>query len=64
MLATTKFLVRCVQGRGKNRRDLTLGGGAAWHNGYLLPDPAAQGLIPSIPEFFSEEKLANVAEVN
>ena len=31
---------------------------------YLLPDPAAPGLIPSIPQIVSEEKTVNVAEVN
>ena len=30
----------------------------------MLLDPAAPGLIPSIPEFFSEEKIVEVAEVN
>ena len=33
-------------------------GGPAWLNGYLLPDPAAQGLIPSIPPEKLEEKLS------
>ena len=39
---------------------------AAYHNClvYLLLDPAAPGLIPSIPEFFSEEKILDVVEVN
>ena len=31
---------------------------------YLLTDQAALGLIPSIPEIFSVEKIVNVAEVN
>ena len=31
---------------------------------YLLPDPAALGLILSIPEFISEEKIIELAEVN
>ena len=31
---------------------------------YLLLDPAAPGLIPSIPEFFSEENIVDVVEVN
>ena len=30
----------------------------------LLLDPTALGLISSIPEFFSEEKIVNVAEIN
>ena len=25
---------------------------------YLLPDPAAPGLIPSVPKIFGEEKLS------
>ena len=32
-------------------------------NGYLLPYAVAPGLIPSIHEFFSEEKVVNVAEI-
>ena len=31
---------------------------------YLLPDPAALGSFLSIPKFFIEEKIVNVAEVN
>ena len=31
---------------------------------YLLPDQAAHGLIPSVPEIFSEEKIVEVVEVN
>ena len=31
---------------------------------YLLPDPAAPGLIPSIPKIFSEKNIAQVGEVN
>ena len=31
---------------------------------YLLPHPAARGLIPSIPPENSEEKIVDVAEVN
>ena len=31
---------------------------------YLLQDPAAKGLIPSIPEVFSNKRIVNVAEVN
>ena len=31
---------------------------------YLLPYPAAPGLIPSIPPKNSEENIVNVAEVN
>ena len=31
---------------------------------YLLPDLAAPGLIPSVLEFFSEEKNIDVAQVN
>ena len=30
----------------------------------MLPDPAAPGLIPSIPQNFTEENIVNVAEVN
>ena len=30
----------------------------------LLPDPAAPGLIPSIPKSFSREKIVDIAEVN
>ena len=40
------------------------GGSIAQWLTYLLPDPAAPGLNPSIPEIFSEEKIVNVAEVN
>ena len=29
----------------------------------MVPDPAAQGLIPSFPKQFSEEKIVNVFEV-
>ena len=31
---------------------------------YLLTDPAALSLIPSNPEIFSEENIADVDEVN
>ena len=31
---------------------------------YLPPDPAAVGLNPSTPKFFSEEKIVDVAEAN
>ena len=31
---------------------------------HLLPDPAAPGLNPSIPQKCSDEKIVNVAEVN
>ena len=31
---------------------------------YLLLDPAAPGLIPSVLKKISEEKVVNVAEVN
>ena len=31
---------------------------------YLLLGPATSGLIRSAPEFFSEEKIINVAQVN
>ena len=31
---------------------------------YLILDPAAPGYIPSNPNFFSKEKIVNVAEVN
>ena len=31
---------------------------------YLLPDPVAPDLIPSIPNFFPEEKIVDDAEVN
>ena len=31
---------------------------------YLLPDPAAPGLILSIPKKFSDEKSVDLAEVN
>ena len=31
---------------------------------YLLPEPAAPSLIPSIPKKISEEKIIDVAEVN
>ena len=37
------------------------GGGQQWL-AYLLLDPAAPSSIPSIPEFFSQEKIVNVAE--
>ena len=37
------------------------GGSIAQWLAYSLPDPAALDLIPSIPEIFSEEKVANVA---
>ena len=30
----------------------------------MFPDPATSGSIPGIPEFFSEETVINVAEVN
>ena len=30
---------------------------------YLLPDPSTPGLILSAPEFFSEEKTVDVAEI-
>ena len=31
---------------------------------YLLPSPAAPGLTPSVPEFFSEEYFFDISEVN
>ena len=31
---------------------------------HLLPDPAALGLMPSIPKICSEGKIVDVAEVN
>ena len=31
---------------------------------YLLPDPAAPGLIPCVPKRISEGKIVDVAEVN
>ena len=31
---------------------------------YLVSGPAALGSIPSVPEFFSEEKNVNVVQVN
>ena len=31
---------------------------------YLLLDPAAPGLIPSVHNFFSDENIVNVAESN
>ena len=31
---------------------------------HMLTDPAAPGSIPSFPEIFSEEKIADVTEVN
>ena len=37
--------------------------GIAQHN-RMLTDPAAPGSIPSFPEIFSEEKIADVTEVN
>ena len=30
----------------------------------MLPDPAAPGLIFSVPQNFTEENIVNVAEVN
>ena len=41
-----------------------MGGSIAQWLAYLLPEPAAQGSIPIIPEIFSEEKNVDVAEVN
>ena len=38
--------------------------GAAWHKAYLLLDPAAPGLIPSVPEIISEGKIVDAPEVN
>ena len=40
-----------------------LGGSIAKWSAYLLLDPAALGLIPSISGIFSEEKIVDVAEV-
>ena len=40
------------------------GGSIAQWQAYLLPDPAAMGSIPIIPEIFSEERIVDVAEVN
>ena len=39
-----------------------MGGSKAQWLSYLLPDPAATSLIPSIPDIFSEEKIVDVAE--
>ena len=40
------------------------GGSIAQWLAHLLPDPAALGLVPSIPEIFSEEKIVNVRQMN
>ena len=44
-----KLSVGLGEGRGG-------GGSIAQWLAYLFPDPAAPGLIPNIPEIFSEEK--------
>ena len=41
-----------------------MGGTIALWLEYLLPDPTAPGLIPSIPEFFFRGKMVDAAEVN
>ena len=55
-------LLRC----DKDGRELRGEGGgcrmAHWF-AYLLPDPAGTGLIPSIPDTFSEEKIGSAAKV-
>ena len=38
--------------------DLTIGGSLAQWLAYLLPDPAASGSNPCIPNIFTEEKLS------
>ena len=43
---------------------MQVGGSIALWLEYLLPDPTAPGLIPSIPEFFSDYKIIHIAEVN
>ena len=43
---------------------MKIGGCKAQWLAYLLLDPAALGSIPSIPEFFSEEKIVKVAQVD
>ena len=40
------------------------GGSIAQWWAYLLLDSAAPGLNPSVPEFFSEEKMVDVADIN
>ena len=49
--------------RVDNKLVETMGGGiiAQWLAS-LLQDPAAIGLIPSVPKFFSVEKIINVAD--
>ena len=42
----------------------TGGGSIAQWLAYLLPDPAAPGLIPSNPEIVSDENIVGVAQVN
>ena len=41
------------------RKQQTLGGSIAQTLAYLLPDPAAPGLIPNVPQKISEEKIVN-----
>ena len=45
-------------------KDSGLGDSIAQRCAYLLLDPAAPGLFPSIPKIFLEEKIINVDEVN
>ena len=42
---------------------ISIGSIAQWL-AYLLPDPDAPGLIPSILTKISDEKIINIAEVN
>ena len=41
-----------------------MGVGVAQWLAYLLPDSAAPGSIPSIPENFSEEQIVNGAKID
>ena len=45
-------------------RVVIAGGSIAQQLAYLLPEPAAPSLIPSIPKKISEEKIIDVAEDN
>ena len=46
----------------QNTKQKQPGGNIALWLEYLLPSPAAPGLTPSVPEFFSEEYFFDISE--
>ena len=64
LLRKSCFESKLIKKRATRRKSELLEGSIAKRLAYLLSDPAALGLIPSIPEFFSKEKNVDVAEVN